>query len=353
MMEAKTIKQYVAVKKGGPFQMVTGPYPTPRPGEVCIRNRAVGLNPLDWKNLYHGEMVKSWPEVFGIDTAGIVEAVGVDVTAFQPGDAVMSLAGHGGWAGAFQEVTTVPEHFVCKKPVAWTFEEASSVPICYLTAAAAVTKALGTPLPYLREDLGPGREHVSNGNGVTIPPIRSVLVVGGSSGVGASAVQLLRQALPLATILTTNSPKHNDHIVKLGATTCIDRHDPNMVTTAKSASPAGGGVDAIIDAVGGAADNARLFDALRPDGPRVYSQVFTGDKIAIPDGVSSVAVFGRMMFQLPGGMLTMSKLVELVDNGKFKLPLQISIGGKGLEAIGTSLEKLKAGVSRTKLVVSL
>ncbi|EFY93692.1 alcohol dehydrogenase, putative [Metarhizium acridum CQMa 102] len=297
-MEAKTIKQYVAVKKGGPFQMVTGPYPTPRPGEVCIRNRAVGLNPLDWKNLYHGEMVKSWPEVFGIDTAGIVEAVGVDVTAFQPGDAVMSLAGHGGCAGAFQEVTTVPEHFVCKKPVAWTFEEASSVP---------------------------------------------VLVVGGSSGVGASAVQLLRQALPLATILTTNSPKHNDHIVKLGATTCIDRHDPNMVTTAKSASPAGGGVDAIIDAVGGAADNARLFDALRPDGPRVYSQVFTGDKIAIPDGVSSVAVFGRMMFQLPGGMLTMSKLVELVDNGKFKLPLQISIGGKDLRRLARVWRSLRPG----------
>lgn len=127
-MEVETIKQYVAIKKGGPFQLVTGANPTPGPGEVCIRNHAVGLNPLDWKNLYYGEMVKTWPEVFGIDTAGIVEAVGNDVTAFKPGDAVMSLAGHGGRAGAFQEVTTVPAHFVCKKPAIWTFEESSSVP---------------------------------------------------------------------------------------------------------------------------------------------------------------------------------------------------------------------------------
>jgi NADPH:quinone reductase-like Zn-dependent oxidoreductase len=124
----KTIKQYVATKKGGPFAVVEGPYPTPGPDEICIRNVAVGLNPLDWKNLYHGEMVKAWPEIFGIDTAGFVEAVGENVTGLKAGDAVMSLAGHGGRAGAFQEVTTVPAHFASKKPTCWTFEEASSVP---------------------------------------------------------------------------------------------------------------------------------------------------------------------------------------------------------------------------------
>lgn len=124
----KTIRQYVATKKGGPFAVVRGPYPTPGPAEICICNVAIGLNPLDWKNLYHGEMVKAWPEIFGIDTAGIVVAVGEDVTSFKLGDAVMSLAGHGGRAGAFQEVTTVPAHFASKKPAGWSFEEASSVP---------------------------------------------------------------------------------------------------------------------------------------------------------------------------------------------------------------------------------
>lgn len=209
------------------------------------------------------------------------------------------------------------------------------------------------PLPYIRAELGLEGEDGFTINGTTAPSIRSILVVGGSSGVGASSVQLLRLALPLAVIITTNSPKHNDHVMKLGATTCTDRHDPNLVEKAKSACPGGDGVDAIIDAVGGSAENAGLFDVLRPDGPKLYSQVFTGNKVVIPEGVSSVTIFGRMMFQLPGGMFAMSKLVDLVDDGKFKLPLQVNVSGNGLEAIGPGLEKLKAGVSGTKLVVSL
>ncbi|KAK0718479.1 putative alcohol dehydrogenase [Lasiosphaeria miniovina] len=302
------MKQYVASKKGGPFQLATAPYPTPGLDEVCIRSRAVGLNPLDWKNLYYGEMVKTWPEVFGIDAAGVVEVVGANVTALKAGDAVVSLAGHGGRAGAFQDVTTVPAHFASKKPTAWTFEQAASVP---------------------------------------------VLIVGGSSGVGSSAVQLLRLALPSATILTTNSPKHNAHVAGLGATTCIDRSNPKLVEAVKAASPDGKGVDAIIDAVAGAAGEPDLFDVLRKDGPRLYSQVFTGDKIAVPEGVVGTPVFGRMTFQTPGGMNAMSKLVDLVDEGTFKLPLQVQVVGKGLDGIGPGLEKLKAGVSGTKYVVSL
>jgi len=124
----QTIKQYVAVKQGGPFQLVEAEYPTPEPNEVCIRNRAVAINPLDWKSLHHGMMVQSWPEVLGFDTAGVVEAVGDKVTNFKTGDAVMALAGFGGKAGAFQDVTVVPEHQVARKPAAWVFAEAASVP---------------------------------------------------------------------------------------------------------------------------------------------------------------------------------------------------------------------------------
>ena len=128
----RVMKQYVATKKGGPFQLVNGIYPTPGPNEICIRNRAVALNPLDWKNLYHGQMVQSWPEVFGIDTAGVVEVVGEKVTAFKAGDAVLSSAGLGGRRGAFQDITTVPEHFASRKPVSWTFAQACTVPCVYL-----------------------------------------------------------------------------------------------------------------------------------------------------------------------------------------------------------------------------
>ncbi|GAB1320048.1 hypothetical protein MFIFM68171_10258 [Madurella fahalii] len=151
----RTIKQYVATKKGGPFQVVTAPYPEPGPDKICIRNRAVALNPIDWKRLHHGVMVERWPEILGIDTAGVVEAVGKNVTDFKPRDAVMSLAGFGGYAGAFQDVKTVPAHFASKKPEKWTFEEAASVPLVYLTATAALTKGLGLSLPHLQVPIHP------------------------------------------------------------------------------------------------------------------------------------------------------------------------------------------------------
>lgn len=124
----KKMQQYVATKQGGPFQLVSAPYPTPGPDEICIRNRAVALNPLDWKNLHHGQMVRSWPEVFGIDTAGVVEVVGDEVTAFKAGDAVMASAGLGGKRGAFQDITTVPAHFASRKPASWSFAQACSAP---------------------------------------------------------------------------------------------------------------------------------------------------------------------------------------------------------------------------------
>jgi NADPH:quinone reductase-like Zn-dependent oxidoreductase len=124
----KTMKQYVAIKKGGPFQVVNGSYPIPAPDEICIRNRAVALNALDLKSLDHGMMVQQYPEIFGIDTAGVVEVVGSNVTAFKAGDAVMSSAGLGGRKGAFQDVTTVPAHFASRKPATWSFAQACSAP---------------------------------------------------------------------------------------------------------------------------------------------------------------------------------------------------------------------------------
>lgn len=73
-------------------------------------------------------MVQVWPATFGIDGAGVVEAVGQDVTKFKVGDEVFSLFGHGARAAAFQEIATVPEHFVAKMPHNLSFEEAASLP---------------------------------------------------------------------------------------------------------------------------------------------------------------------------------------------------------------------------------
>lgn len=121
-------KAYVATSKGGDFAVIDVSSPKPKAGEVSIRNKAVALNPVDWKKHQFGIMVDSWPSIFGADIAGVVESVGDGVHDFSPGDEVFSLAGHENRAGGFQEVSTVPLHFVAHKPLSLSFEEAASLP---------------------------------------------------------------------------------------------------------------------------------------------------------------------------------------------------------------------------------
>ncbi len=73
-------------------------------------------------------MVQSRPAVFGVDGAGVVEAVGEGVTKFKAGDEVFGLLGLGPKAAAFQEVAVVLEKLVGEKPTNVTFEEAASLP---------------------------------------------------------------------------------------------------------------------------------------------------------------------------------------------------------------------------------
>jgi NADPH:quinone reductase-like Zn-dependent oxidoreductase len=125
---SNTIIQYQALEKGGAFTLATVPKPHPEANDVCIRVKAVALNPLDWNMYSRGAMVQDWPATFGLDGAGVVESVGSDVTAFHPGDEVFSLCGIGGKTAGFQELVTVPQHFVSKKPSALKFEEVVSLP---------------------------------------------------------------------------------------------------------------------------------------------------------------------------------------------------------------------------------
>jgi NADPH:quinone reductase-like Zn-dependent oxidoreductase len=123
-----SIQQYQTTEKGGTLRLVTAAKPTPGPKEIAIRPKTVSVNPIDWKNMQFGAMVKSWPAVLGIEGAGTVESVGAGVTAFKVGDEVMGYADGNRGKGSFQEVYVVPENYVAKKPQGLSFAQASSIP---------------------------------------------------------------------------------------------------------------------------------------------------------------------------------------------------------------------------------
>lgn len=89
-------------------------------------------------------------------------------------------------------------------------------------------------------------------------------------------------------------------------------------------------------------------------GPKYFAEVATGQNVKdVPADVKHSLVFGRQLFGAPGGASALAVLGKLVDEGKYKLPVPVTVVGKGFEAIGQGLETLKDGVSGTKLVVTL
>lgn len=123
--------QYQATALGGPFTLATVPKPIPGPNDLLVRTKAVGLNPADAKMLYDGLIISSWPVVLGHESAGIVEAVGKNVTAFQPGDEVFGFTS---WvlgrieSSASQEFVVAPHKMFGKKPASLSFEKAAGLP---------------------------------------------------------------------------------------------------------------------------------------------------------------------------------------------------------------------------------
>jgi NADPH:quinone reductase-like Zn-dependent oxidoreductase len=168
------MKAIVQEKYGSPEVLSIGEVDRPAPGddEVLVRVHASSVTHGDLVSMtglpYLGRLVlglrRPRHEVPGRDVAGEVEAVGANVTWFQPGDEVYGEVASGGFA----EYALVPENLLCQKPANLTFEQAAAVPW-----------AANTALQGLRDRGGIGRG-------------QNVLINGASGGVGTFAVQIAK-----------------------------------------------------------------------------------------------------------------------------------------------------------------
>jgi NADPH:quinone reductase-like Zn-dependent oxidoreductase len=212
-MQAIRIKDY-----GGPESLVLeqAPRPQPQPDEALIRILAAGVNPADWKMLagmYKAFMPLTFPWTPGLEGAGIVEAVGVEVTNLQTGQAV-----YGRIMGTYAEYATVPASDLQPKPALLTFEQAASVPVGALTAWQAVIEA------------------------AQVQPGQRVLVHGAAGGVGVYAVQLAKWKG--GQVVGTASASNLELVQSLGVEKVIDYNATPFETVIQD-------VDVVIDTVGG------------------------------------------------------------------------------------------------------
>ncbi len=112
---------------------LTLPDPLPGPRDLLVRVRAVSVNPVDTKVRIRANPPDGQPQVLGYDAAGLVEAVGPEVTRFKVGDAVF-YAGALGRPGTNAELHLVDERIVGVKPATLSFAEAAAMPLTAITA---------------------------------------------------------------------------------------------------------------------------------------------------------------------------------------------------------------------------
>ncbi|KAJ7048753.1 chaperonin 10-like protein, partial [Mycena amicta] len=191
--------------------------------EVLIKNGATAQNPVDAKQVDNGS-ITTFPWTSGGNVAGEVIALGKDVQNIKVGDRVPSfLSRKTARHSDYQEfsIGNAPQTF--KIPEYLGYEEASSIPLAFSTAVGAVFSDMKVPIPPA------GSPH-------PLPPNREVpvLVWGGSSSVGAYAIQMLHLSGYKEVI--TASPSNHEYVKSLGADIVVDYHDEKVVEEIKKAT---------------------------------------------------------------------------------------------------------------------
>jgi NADPH:quinone reductase-like Zn-dependent oxidoreductase len=251
---------------------------SPAPDEVVIAVRAAGVGNWDEvARLGNWDLGRRPPLALGVEAAGLIDAVGEQVTAFERGDEVLThplpLRQQGAWA----EWLVAPAALVAPKPAALPWEVAATFPVPALAADQALTEAAPAPAGSW------------------------VLVHGAGSVTGGLAVQLA--AARGATVLATAGPRSAERVRGFGARLVLDYHDPDWFVHVRAATPDGRGVEAAVNAARGGAATALCAVA---DGGRLAT--ITGDPPPSERGVTIADVYLH-----PDGPRLAALTTELLD----------------------------------------
>jgi NADPH:quinone reductase-like Zn-dependent oxidoreductase len=363
-----------------PYADVTvreSPFPVPGPTQLVVRARAVAINPLDAVIQSNGPMMYRWldaPAVLGEDVAGEVIAVGAEVTRFAKGDRVVGYAlgiekgrDHVG-EGGFQQHLLLSEALTAPIPAGSAFEDAAALPLAVSTAAVALFQS---------DQLG--LAHPPTAPGEVVARGETVVVWGGSTSVGLNAVQLAVAAG--YRVVTTASPANHALLHELGAAEAVDYRDAEVV--AKVVAAVGGqpvvGVLAIatgsaepcvaIAALTGAkrvalaSPSVSFYDQPRRPGLSRRRAVMIARLVAgnvalqlrcLRHGIRARFVWGSTLVSNEvGRMLWTDHLPAALAEGRHRVLPRAEVVGTGLSSIQPALDRMRAGVSATKLVVLL
>ncbi|WP_439630511.1 zinc-binding alcohol dehydrogenase family protein [Shinella sp.] len=311
------------------------PVPEPKGRDLLVEIKAVSVNPVDTKLRRNAVPASGEWRVLGFDAAGIVKAVGPEVTLFKAGDAVF-YAGAIDRPGTNSEFHLVDERIVGSKPASLDFAAAAALPLTAITAWEMLFDRLKV------RDVVPGAAN-------------AILIIGGAGGVGSIAVQLARTLTDLTVIATASRPETADWVRSLGAHHVVDHSKP----LAAEVAALGIGAPAFIFSTTNSVDHlAEIAEAIAPQGrfgliddPKALD--------VLPLKRKSVSTHWEMMFTR--SLLQTSDMIEqhellnavarLVDDGKIRTTLAEIVGPINAENLRKAHAMIESGRTRGKLVL--
>jgi NADPH:quinone reductase-like Zn-dependent oxidoreductase len=288
------------------------PRPRPGPGEVLIRVHAAGVNPVDAiirEGKLRERLNHALPVTLGWDLSGVVEELGSGVTRFRRGDAVYAyppLERN----GAYSEYIAVPEQAVALKPASMDHTQAAAVPVGALTAWQALVDTAG------------------------LQAGQTVLIHGGSGGVGTLAVQIAKARG--ARVLATASARNQDYLKSLGADVAIDYQATRFEDVAKD-------IDVVLDGVGGDTQE-RSFQVLKRGGVLVSLKGQPSQEKAQAFGVRAKGILVQ-----PNGE-QLAAIAKLIDEGRLKVVVSETFP---LREAGRAHAQIETRHTRGKLVLRI
>src|SRR5438445_12216834 len=180
--------------------------PEPKGRDIRVAVRAISANPVDYKVRKRAAPPEGEVKILGYDAAGVVDAVGPDVTLFKPGDEVF-YAGSIQRQGTNSEFHLVDERIVGRKPKSLSSAQAAALPLTSITAWELLIDRLGAV---------PGK---------SVDP-RTLLITGGAGGVGSILIQLARRLTGLTVVATATRPEPQQWCLDPGAHAVIDHSKP-------------------------------------------------------------------------------------------------------------------------------
>ncbi len=312
------------------------PMPEASGHDLLVEIKAVSVNPVDTKVRRNHTPAAGEARILGYDAAGVVKAVGSDVTLFKAGDEVY-YAGAIGRPGTNAEYHLVDERIVGMKPKSLSFAEAAALPLTAITAYEALFDRLKVADPVL------GAE-------------RAILITGGAGGVGSIAIQLAKTLTDLKVIATASRPETANWAKSLGADHVIDHSKPLAEEYAKL----GIGAPAFIFSVTHSSQHRlAMAEIIAPMGRICLIDDFPEgfDILAFKMKVVSLHwefMFSRPMFQTPD-MIEQHKLLthvaELIDSGKIRTTLDTVMGPITAENLRKAHAIIESNRARGKIVL--